>query len=76
MKVTSFKNCNSNSVLQFKDINVIVDKDCNVIPSGCVNIGKTIKSAKVRIVIVFKEEIVLFWIIFRDIIKSESHQCL
>lgn len=72
-KINSFKNCNPNSVLQFKDVTAVMDKDCNIVPSGCVNIGKTIKTSKVHKVAC---NFFLFYCeSFRGITKLGSHLC-
>ncbi|KAI4464036.1 sortilin related [Holotrichia oblita] len=48
MKVNSIKNCGTNNVIQIDNFDIQLDKDCNVIPKGCVTITKPFKTANVH----------------------------
>lgn len=48
LKLNYVKNCDDESVVKIgKDFDVTLDKDCNIMISGCLNFTKTITTAKV-----------------------------
>ncbi|RZC32840.1 uncharacterized protein BDFB_010652, partial [Asbolus verrucosus] len=51
LKVNSIKNCIDNSVIKVENGDATLDKDCNLILSGCLSFPKGFKTAKGKYVL-------------------------